>query len=168
MHYGAAANASCFRFAEAGQAMRLLTTSSEILPSRRRSRCSIASANQFFPRALRRSLRRHSSIAAGRRRPRCRGFGSESTELIVLMSPRSDRAGVTGAFKKDWHRFERRFDPPFFRSHESFSFHKSYAIWVNSFFDEADVAAAFDACESNIGKVVDLCVKAHIFVQIMH
>ena len=84
------------------------------------------------------------------------------------MSPRSDRAGVTGAFKKDWHRFERRFDPPFFRSHESFSFHKSYAIWVNSFFDEADVAAAFDACESNIGKVVDLCVKAHIFVQIMH
>jgi len=84
------------------------------------------------------------------------------------MSPRSDRAGVAGAFKKDWHRFERRFDPPFFRSHESFSFHKSYAIWVNSFFDEADVAAAFDACESNIGKVVDLCVKAHIFVQIMH
>jgi len=30
------------------------------------------------------------------------------------------------------------------------------------------VAAAFDACESNIGKAVDLCVKAHIFVQIMH
>ena len=45
---------------------------------------------------------------------------------------------------------------------------RSYAIWVNLFFDEADVAAAFDACESNIGKVVDLCVKAHIFVQIMH
>jgi hypothetical protein len=35
---------------------------------------------------------------------------------------RSDRAGVTGAFKKDRHCFERRFDPPFFRSHESLSF----------------------------------------------
>ena len=32
---------------------------------------------------------------------------------------RSDRAGVTGAFEKDWHRFEHRFDPPLFRSHES-------------------------------------------------
>lgn len=80
---GAAAISSRFRFAGADQAMRLLTTSSEILPSRRRSRCSIASEDQFFPRALRRSLHRHSSIAADRRRPRCRGFGSESTDLMI-------------------------------------------------------------------------------------
>jgi hypothetical protein len=31
-------------------------------------------------------LHRHSSIAAGRRRPRCRGFGSESTDLYDLIS----------------------------------------------------------------------------------
>ena len=86
MHCGAAAIARCFRFAGADQAMRLLTTSSEILPSRRRARCSIASADQFFPRALRRSLHRRSSIAADRRRPRCRGYGSESTELIAVIS----------------------------------------------------------------------------------
>ena len=78
---GEAAIASRFRFAGTDQAKRLLTTSSEILPSPRRSRCSIASEDQFFPRALRRSLHRRSSIAAGRRRPRCRGFGSESTDL---------------------------------------------------------------------------------------
>ncbi len=83
MHCGAAATASRFRFAGTDQARRLLTTSSEILPSRRRSRCSIASEDRFFPRALRRSLHRHSSIAAGHRRPRCRGYGSESTELMV-------------------------------------------------------------------------------------
>ena len=81
MNCVAAAISSRFRFAEADPAMRLLTTSCEILPSQRQSRCSIASAKQFFPRALRRSLRRHSSIAADRHRPRCRGFGSESTEL---------------------------------------------------------------------------------------
>ena len=138
MHCGAAATTSCFRFAGAGQAMRLLATRSEILPSRRRSRCWIGSADQFFPRALRRSLRRHSSIEAGRRQLRCRGFGSESTELMINFPARSDRASVTGAFKKDWHRFKRRFNPPFFRSHESPNSHKSYAIWVNLFFDEPD------------------------------
>jgi len=145
MHHGAAVATSRFRFAGTDQARRLLTSSSEILPSRRRSRCSIASAAQFFPRALRCSLHRRNSIAAGRRRLRCRGFGSESTELIVLMSPRSDRAGVTGAFKKDWHRFERRFDPPFFRSHESRSSIKSYAIWVNLFFDEGNASTKCEA-----------------------
>ena len=79
----------------------------------------------------------------------------------------SDRAGVTGAFKKDRHRFERRFDPPFFRSHESRSSIKSYAIWVNLFFDEADIAAAFHARESNTGNVVRVYAKTHVFVQIM-
>ncbi len=136
MRCGAAVTASRFRFAGTGQAMRLLTTSSEILPCRRRSRCSIASEDQFFPRAPRRSLHRHSSIAAVHRRPRCRGYGSESTELMVQFPVRSDRAGVTGAFKKDWHPFKRRLDPPFFRSHESRSSIKSYAIRVNLFFDE--------------------------------
>ena len=66
---------------------------------------------------------------------------------MVQFPVRSDRAGITGAFKKDWHCFERRLDPPFFRSHESRSFIKSYAIWVNLFFDEADVAAALHARE---------------------
>ena len=123
MRCDAAATTSSFRFAGADRAMRLLTTSSEILPSRRRSRCSIAFADEFFPRAPRRSLHKRSSIAADRRRLRCRGYGSESTQLIVVIFPvRSDRAGVTGAFKKDRHCFERRFDPPFFRSHESRSF----------------------------------------------
>ena len=153
MYCGVAATTARFRFARANQAMRLLTTSSEILPNWCRSRCSIASAVQFFPRAQRRSLHRRSSIAADRRRLRCRGYGSESTQLIVVIFPvRSDRAGVTGAFKKDRHCFERRFDPPFFRSHESLSSIRSYAIWVNLFFDEADVAAAFHARESNIGE----------------
>ena len=46
----------------------------------------------------------------------------------------SDRACVTGAFKKDRHRFERRFDPPFFRSHESLNSIRSYAIWVKFIF----------------------------------
>ena len=44
---------------------------------------------------------------------------------------------------------------------------RSYAIWVNLFFDEADVAAAFHACESNMGKVVHVYAKTHVFVQIM-
>ena len=86
----------------------------------------------------------------------------------MLNTVRSDRASVTGAFKKDRHRFERRFDPPFFRSHESLNSIRSYAIWVNSFFDEADVAAAFHARDSNPGKVLDVCAKTHVFVQIMH
>ena len=168
MYCGVAATTARFRFARANQAMRLLTTSSEILPNWCRSRCSIASAVQFFPRAQRRSLHRRSSIAADRRRLRCRGYGSESTQLIVVIFPvRSDRAGVTGAFKKDRHRFERRFDPPFFRSHELVNFHKSYALWVNLFFDEADVAAAFHACESNMGKIIHVYAKTHVFVQIM-
>ena len=86
MHSGAAATTARFQFAGADQAMRLVTTSSENLPSRSRSRCSIASADQFFPRALRRSLHRRNSIAADRRRPRCRGYGSESTQTVVVIS----------------------------------------------------------------------------------
>ena len=85
----------------------------------------------------------------------------------VVISVRSDRSSVTGAFKKDWHRFERRFDPPFFRYHESRSSIKSYAIWVNLFFDEADVAAAFHARDSNPGKVLDVYAQTHVFVLIM-
>ena len=38
----------------------------------------------------------------------------------------------------------------------------------NLFFDEADVAAAFHARDSNIGKVVRVRAKTHVFVQIMH
>ena len=146
MYCGAAATTARFRFARANQAMRLLTTSSEILPNWCRSRCSIASAVQFFPRAQRRSLHRRSSIAADRRQLRCRGYGSESTQLIVVIFPvRSDRAGVTGAFKKDRHCFKRRFDPPFFRSHESRSSIKSYAIRVNLFFDEGNASTKCEA-----------------------
>src|SRR5262249_8104279 len=44
---------------------------------------------------------------------------------------------------------------------------RSYAKWVNLFFDEADVAAAFHASESNIRKVVRVYAKPHVFVQIM-
>ena len=44
---------------------------------------------------------------------------------------------------------------------------RSYAMWVNLFFDEADVATAFHARESNIGKVVRVYAKPHVFVQIM-
>ncbi len=44
---------------------------------------------------------------------------------------------------------------------------RSYAIRVNLFFDEADVAAAFHARESNTGKVVCVYAKTHVFVQIM-
>jgi hypothetical protein len=44
---------------------------------------------------------------------------------------------------------------------------RSYAIWVNLFFGEADVAAAFYARDSNPGKVVDVYAKTHVFVQIM-
>ena len=44
---------------------------------------------------------------------------------------------------------------------------RSYAIWVNLFFDEADVAAAFHVRESNTGKIVRVYAEAHVFVQIM-
>src|SRR4029077_20598688 len=84
----------------------------------------------------------------------------------VVIPARSDRAGVTGAFKKDRHCFERRFDPPFFRSHESLRSIRSYATWVNLFLDEADVAAACSARESNTGKIVCMYAKPHVFVQI--
>lgn len=40
-------------------------------------------------------------------------------------------------------------------------------MWVNSFFHEANVAAAFHARDSNPGKVVDVYAKTHVFVQIM-
>ena len=40
-------------------------------------------------------------------------------------------------------------------------------IQVKSFFDEADVAATFYARDSDIGKVVRVCAKTHVFVQIM-
>jgi hypothetical protein len=44
---------------------------------------------------------------------------------------------------------------------------RSYAIWVNLFFDEADVAAAFHARDSNPGKVLDVYAQTHVFVQFM-
>ena len=37
----------------------------------------------------------------------------------------------------------------------------------NLFFDEADVAAAFHARDSNTGKVVRVYAKTHVFVQMM-
>jgi len=40
-------------------------------------------------------------------------------------------------------------------------------IQVKLFFDKADVAAAFHARESNLRKVVAMCVEPHIFVQIV-
>ena len=42
-----------------------------------------------------------------------------------------------------------------------------WSIRVNLFFDEADVAAAFHACHSNLRYVVCLRTKAHILVQIV-
>src|ERR1051325_2061072 len=45
---------------------------------------------------------------------------------------------------------------------------RSYAIWVNLFFDEADIATSFDARDSNPGKIVDIDAQTHVFVQIVH
>ena len=39
---------------------------------------------------------------------------------------------------------------------------------VKSFFDKADIAASFDAGNSNLGKVRGVCAKTHVLVQIMH
>ena len=47
------------------------------------------------------------------------------------------------------------------------NFIRSYALWVNLFFNEADVAAAFYARESNLGQVVGVCAQTHVFVQIV-
>lgn len=41
------------------------------------------------------------------------------------------------------------------------------AMRVKLFFDKADLAAAFHACESNLGKLVEVCVEAHVFLQIV-
>ena len=38
---------------------------------------------------------------------------------------------------------------------------------VNSFFDEADVATAFDARFPNFRKIVRVCAQAHVLIQIM-
>ena len=35
------------------------------------------------------------------------------------------------------------------------------------FFDEADVAASFNAGKSNLGQVVGVCAKTHVLIQIM-
>ena len=40
-------------------------------------------------------------------------------------------------------------------------------MWVNLFFDEADVAATFHPRESNIGKIVRVRAQPHVFVEIM-
>jgi hypothetical protein len=39
---------------------------------------------------------------------------------------------------------------------------------VKLFFDKADLAAAFHACESDLGKVVEVCGEAHVFFQIVN
>lgn len=41
-------------------------------------------------------------------------------------------------------------------------------VWVKLFFEEADVAAALHARDSNPRKLVGVRAKAHVFVQIMH
>jgi hypothetical protein len=41
-------------------------------------------------------------------------------------------------------------------------------IQVKLFFDKADIATALHACNSNLGKVVAMCVEPHVFVQIVN
>jgi len=36
------------------------------------------------------------------------------------------------------------------------------------FFDEADIAASFDAANPNLGKVIGMSVKTHVLIEIMH
>ena len=38
---------------------------------------------------------------------------------------------------------------------------------VKLFFDKADLAAAFHVCVSNFGKIVEVRVEAHVFLQIV-
>src|SRR6266566_1060091 len=87
----------------------------------------------------------------------------------VISPVRSDRARVTRALKKDRHGFQHRFDPALFgSSHELRRCHTSNGSYgSNYFFDEADVAASLDACNSNLGKVVGVRAKTHVLVQIM-
>jgi hypothetical protein len=35
------------------------------------------------------------------------------------------------------------------------------------FFDKADLAAAFQACESNSRNLVEVCAEAHVFLHIV-
>ena len=90
-------------------------------------------------------------------------------DFAVTNPVRSDRARVAGALKKDRHSFERRFDPALFvwRHINRIALIGLSRIWVKLFLDEADVAAAFHACESNIEKVVRVYAKTHVLVQIM-
>src|SRR5207244_10651076 len=87
----------------------------------------------------------------------------------VISPVRSDRARVTRALKKDRHGFQHRFDPALFgSSHELRRCHTSNGSYgSNYFFDEADVAASLDACNSNLGKIVGVRAKTHVLVQIM-
>ena len=82
---------------------------------------------------------------------------------------RSDRTCVTGALKKDRDGLQRGFDPALFVSPHinRIGLIGLSRIWVKLFFNEADVAAAFHAGESNIEKVVRMYAKTHVFVQIM-
>jgi hypothetical protein len=65
---------------------------------------------------------------------------------------RSNRACVTGALEKDRNGFQHRFDPPLFgSSHKSRALIEQMGQMGKSFFDKADVAAAFHAGEPNFG-----------------
>ena len=81
---------------------------------------------------------------------------------------RSNCACVTGAFEKDRNGLQHRFDPPLFGS-----FHKSRALiehmgqMVKLLLDKADVAAAFHACNLNIGNVLELSIQPQIFLKVM-
>ena len=41
------------------------------------------------------------------------------------------------------------------------------AIWVKLFFDKADVAAAFHACESDFRQVINVAMETHVLLQIV-
>ena len=78
----------------------------------------------------------------------------------------SNSARVTGALKKNRHRFERRLDPPFLiPPHKSHASHRSFANSGQIIFDEADVAAAFHARDSDIEKVVRVCAKTRAYTK---
>src|SRR6266516_7601729 len=93
-------------------------------------------------------------------------MNANQPKLRSMRPVRSHRACVTCALKENGHGFQHRFDPAFFgSSHESRRCHRSNgSCWSNYFFDEADVAAAFDASKLDLGKFVGMCAKTHVLV----
>ena len=82
---------------------------------------------------------------------------------------RSNRACVAGALKKDRNGFQHRFDPPLFgSSHKSRAVIEHMGHMGKLFFNKTDVPAAFDAGETNPGKIVDVCAQTHVLLQVMN